>query len=102
MSQITLNNGNVTISDQTITYKRMLNTTTIQRNKIMEMNIHYDNFIYKILGIPIGIFYCITIGGIPLGIHCIKRDVLVNIRTTQKTYSFWLNRHDLETFKSLM
>jgi uncharacterized membrane protein YccF (DUF307 family) len=102
MTQTTLNDGNVTITDTSITYKRLFNTKVIQRNKIVETNILYDNWIYKIMGIPIGIFYCITIGGIPLGIHCIKRDVLINIRTREDVYSFWLKRDDLDTFKSIM
>lgn len=96
------NNGNLRVSDSSITYKPLFNTIVIDRSKIVSLHYKYDNFIYNIFSIPLGIFYCCTILGIPLGLQCIRRSMLVQVKTRYETFEFWVHGKDKMKFKEVI
>lgn len=94
-------NGNITVTNETVSYTHFFTTKSIPIRKIRQISYLYDNVIHRIIGIPLGILYCLTIVSIKLGIHCIKRDVLIEIITTNgEEHQIWINRNELQQFKN--
>ena len=97
----TFNSGTLTVTQDTISYRKWFKTTSLQRNKISHMTYKYDSKLSRILSVPVGLFYLITIVGIPIGFRCLRGDRSVIIRTTNhEEHSFWVNGNDIRGFKN--
>ncbi len=101
MAERIFNNGFLKVSTDTISYRKLLgNTNTFKRARIVSIGYQYDNLIYRVLRFPLGILYLCTFIGIPLGIRCLRGDVVAHVEMINgERFSFWIYGTQLTDFK---
>lgn len=101
MTEKVFNNGFLKVSKETVSYRKLLGSThTFQRARIVSIGYQYDNLIYRVLRLPLGLLYLCTLIGIPIGIRCLRGDVIAHVEMINgERFSFWVYGNQLKEFK---
>jgi len=97
------NFGTITVTSDSINIQKIFGENTIERHKIMSIEYLYDNFIYKIIKIPLAVFYVFTIIGIPFGLRFFRGDIRAHVKMVNNdTVYFWIPGPDKKNFKKAL